>query len=754
MPPAVDTLRRAWFRFVDRVIPTDLLHADPESLRKARLLVSFWAAMQVWVPPFLLVLPRLGLTWVEKPLLVAFVLGLVTPTLLRRTRSVVIAGNYFTACLFGFVTYFALRSGGLFSPALLWQPVVIMAAVTLVGVRSAIAWTIVCVTEILLLLASASDVAVAPPALTPSGARLFLVTGLASLDGLVLFLSQVYESYKNAALVALQEAKSETENARLRAEEASRAKSQFLANMSHEIRTPLNAVLGMTSLLLDTRLDETQRDYVETAQASGEHLLGLINDILDFSKIEAGRLELERVPFDVRETVEEALDVVAFNSSKKGLELAALVEDHVPTAVEGDAGRVKQVLVNLLANAVKFTERGEVTLHVDARPSERGGVVELTFAVHDTGIGIAEEHRARIFGVFSQVDASSTRRFGGSGLGLAISKRLAEMMGGKVWFDSTPGRGSMFAFSVLAPKVEGATDRIERRDAGPLVGRRVLIVDDNDTNRRILSAFTSAMGMVPRDTGSPREALEWVRSGAQVFDVAILDFQMPEMDGAELAERLRTLPGRGHFPIVLATSSLGRTARESAIAAPGFTAYLVKPVKRVQLQTLLVRVLSETPAAAQPTPAPIVEPAPIAPVDETDEAPAVVATPEPAPPPRVLLVEDNKMNQKVALAMLSRLGIEADLAADGREAIQAIATKPYDLVLMDVQMPVMDGLTAARVICHRWKPEERPRLIAMTANAMSGDEQRCRDAGMDDYVSKPVRIDELAAALKRNASRA
>ena len=744
MAPALDSVRRSWFHFVDRVIPADLLHADPESLRKARLLVSFWAAMQVWVPPFLLVLPRLGLTWVERPLLVAFVLGLVTPTLLRRTRSVAVAGNYFTACLFGFVTYFAMRSGGLSSPALLWQPVVIMAAVTLVGVRSAIAWTGVCVVEVLLFLASAGDAAVTKPALGPAPARLFLVIGLVSLDGLVLFLSQVYESYKNAALVVLQEAKSETENARLRAEDASRAKSQFLANMSHEIRTPLNAVLGMTSLLLDTRLDETQRDYVETAQASGEHLLGLINDILDFSKIEAGRLELERVPFDVREAVEEALDVVAFNASRKSLELGALVEEHVPTAVEGDSGRVKQVLVNLLANAVKFTERGEVTLHVDARPGERGSAVELTFAVHDTGIGIAEEHRARIFGVFSQVDASSTRRFGGSGLGLAISKRLAEMMGGRIWFESTAGKGSMFAFSIVAPKVEGATDRIDRRDAGPLIGRRVLIVDDNDTNRRILSAFTSSMGMAPRDTGSPTEALAWLAGEPDGFDVAILDFQMPEMDGAELAERIRGLPGRDRFPIVLATSSLGRTARESAIAAPGFTAYLVKPVKRVQLQTLLVRVLGERAATlssaqgADPGPA-RVEAAPV-----LDTLPAL----------RVLLVEDNKMNQKVALAMLSRLGVEADLAGDGREAIQAIAARRYDVVLMDVQMPVMDGLTAARVICHRWKPEQRPRLIAMTANAMSGDEQRCREAGMDDYVSKPVRIDELAAALERNASRA
>ncbi|MFN7955005.1 MAG: response regulator [bacterium] len=754
MSLSVDGFRRGWFALVDRVLPPRLRDADPESLRKARLLVSFWLAMEAWVPPLLILLPLLGMGWVVSVLLVSAVAGFVTPTLLRRTASVTIAGNYFTACLFAFVTYFALRSGGLFSPALLWHPVVIMAAMTLVGTRSAVAWTAVCVAQVLWLLSAGGTTHSTMPALSPAGMRVFLVLGLVSLDGLVLFLSQVYESYKNAAVTALQEARSETERARLRAEDASRAKSQFLANMSHEIRTPLNAVLGMTSLLLDTRLDTAQRDYVETAHASGEHLLTVINDILDFSKIEAGRLDLERTAFAIRECVEEALDVVAFGATKKGIELNALVEPGVPTAIEGDAGRVRQVLVNLLSNAVKFTERGEVMLHVDVERAERGGVYELRFVVHDTGIGIAPEHRDRIFAVFSQVDASSTRRYGGSGLGLAISKRLVEMMGGRIWFESTPGQGSMFAFTVRAPKAEGATERLDRSHLPVLAGKRALIVDDNETNRRVMHAFTAAMGMVPHALGSPLAALAWIEGGGEL-DVAILDFQMPEMDGAELARRIRGLPGRARLPIVLATSSLGHSAQESATRAPGFTAYLMKPVKRSQLEVLLVRVLAAPqgePEAVTPDDPVNLDPQPArASTAPLDPSPASAGDAERVPAMRVLLVEDNAMNQKVALAMLARLGLTADLAADGREAIAALAAKPYDVVLMDIQMPVMDGFTAARVICHRWKPAERPRLIAMTANAMSGDEERCRQAGMDDYISKPVRLDELAAALRRNA---
>ncbi len=753
-----DRFRLRWFALIDRVIPTGLRAADPESLRRARLLVSFWVAVNAWIPPLLILLPLIGLSWVVPTLLAAGVAGLVTPTLLRRTSSVLIAGNYFAACLFAFVTYFTLRSGGLFSPALLWQPVVIMAAVMLVGMRSAVAWTCVCVGEALWLLTVQDQGSTAMPALSPSGMRVFLVIGLVSLDGLVLFLSQVYESYKNAALTALQEARSETERARLRAEEASRAKSQFLANMSHEIRTPLNAVLGMTSLLLDTRLDSAQRDYVETAHASGEHLLTVINDILDFSKIEAGRLDLERTAFAIRECVEEALDVVAFGATKKGLELNALVETPVPTAIEGDAGRVRQVLVNLLSNAVKFTERGEVMLHVDVERAEPGGTYELRFAVHDSGIGIAPEHRDRIFAVFSQVDASSTRRYGGSGLGLAISKRLVEMMGGRIWFESTPGQGSMFAFTVRAAKAEGATERLDRGHLPVLAGKRALIVDDNETNRRVMHAFTAAMGMESHDLASPNEALAWVTE-ERALDVAILDFQMPEMDGGELAQRLRALPGRARLPIVLATSSIGHTAHEVAALAPGFTAYLTKPVKRSQLEILLVRVLSApTSPPADPLATQRGEPR-VQPTSETVQTSETVPEPRPSsegttesvPAMRILLVEDNTMNQKVAVAMLARLGLGADIAADGREAIAALAAKPYDVVLMDIQMPVMDGFTAARVICHRWKPAERPRLIAMTANAMSGDEEKCRQAGMDDYISKPVRLDELAAALRRNA---
>jgi len=631
-----------------------------------------------------------------------------------------------------------------------------MAAGTLVGTRSALLWAGIGLTNIAVFLVLEQHGITHTSLATAASERLLLAFGLASVNILVLLLTQLYESYKNTAFSVLQLARVETEAARLKAEEASRAKSQFLANMSHEIRTPLNAVLGMTSLLLDTRLDGIQQDYVETAHASGEHLLTVINDILDFSKIEAGRLDLDHAPFAVRDVVDESLDVVALGAGKKELEISALVEPDVPDSVEGDSGRLRQVLVNLLSNAIKFTDRGEVTLTVAARALDARGNFEITFTVRDTGIGIAPEHRDLLFAVFTQVDASSTRRHGGTGLGLAISKRLVEMMGGRIWLESAPDRGSTFAFTIRALRSTPVTDRIDGGAREKLAGRRVLIVDDNATNRRILSAFTASWGMAPRDTASPTESLRWLASG-EPFDVAILDFQMPEMDGAELARRIRELPGHGAFPIVLATSSLGRSARETAEAAPGFTAYLVKPVRRAHLIALLARVLASAPVATT-TPAPEIE------IDH-GSSPAPAPPPEPSPvaeapgddtlvPLRVLLVEDNKMNQKVALAMLSRLGLVADLAGDGSQAIAAIAAKRYDVVLMDVQMPVMDGLTAARAICHRWSAAERPRMIAMTANAMTGDEQRCKEAGMDDYVSKPVKLEELAAALRRNGQRA